>query len=228
MDTINQLKNIKNEISDLGGDEYIKQFDYSINEIQQKNSSEVYHVIIDVMEMLTEDNKTKKINALKKDNIEIKEKLNAQEIRINNQDKEIKELKTDITELKANLVKKEEKEYIITLIQACRNIECYIIKQFVNWTNDEIRNCGINKFKREFPQYLTKVQNMEDEFGLTKNRKNISTINEKRKLYAHPNPVDTDELEKACDKFCGKYNGLTDLYKGYIKYYELVRPADDE
>jgi hypothetical protein len=75
MDTINQLKNIKNEISDLGGDEYIKQFDYSINEIQQKNNSEVFHVIIDAMEMLTEDNKTKKINYLKKDNIEIKKQL---------------------------------------------------------------------------------------------------------------------------------------------------------
>ena len=76
MDTINKLKNIKNEISNLGGDEYIKQFDYSINEIQQKNNSEVFHVIIDAMEMLTEDNKTKKINYLKKDNIEIKKQLN--------------------------------------------------------------------------------------------------------------------------------------------------------
>ena len=91
----------------------------------------------------------------------------------------------------------------------------------MNWTDEEIRNCGINKFKRDYPQYLQQVQNMEDEFGLTKN---ISVINEKRKLYAHPNPVDTDELEKACAKFCG----LTDLYKGYMKYYELVRPADDE
>ena len=51
---------------------------------------------------------------------------------------------------------------------------------------------------------------------------------ENRKLYAHPNPMDTDKLEKACDKFYGKYPGLTDLYKGYMKYYELVRPADDE
>lgn len=94
----------------------------------------------------------------------------------------------------------------------------------MKWTDEEIRNCGINKFKRDYPQYLTEVQTMEEEFGLTKNRKNISAINEKRKLYAYPNPVDTEELEKAC----GKYNGLTDLYNGYMKYYELVRPADDE
>ena len=98
----------------------------------------------------------------------------------------------------------------------------------MKWSDEEIRNNRINKFKRDYPQYLTEVQTMEEAFGLTKNRKNISTINEKRKLYAHPNPVDTEELEKACDKFCGKYNGLTDLYKGYMKYYELVRPADDE
>jgi hypothetical protein len=54
-----------------------------------------------------------------------------------------------MSDLKINIAKKEEKEYIITLIQATRNIECYIIKQFVNWTDDEIRNYGINKFKRE-------------------------------------------------------------------------------
>ena len=75
---------------------------------------------------------------------------------------------------------------------------------------------------------MTEIQQMEEEFGLAKNRKNISAINEKRNLYAYSNSVDTDELEKACDKFCGKYNGLTDLYKGYMKYYELVRPTDDE
>ena len=181
-----------------------------------------YEQILDItIKILDDDYKNKRITGMQK-------KITLLETKDLEKTKEIHELKTDITELKKKFTEKEEKEYIITLIQACRNIECYIVKQFVNWTDDEIRNCDINKFKRDYPHYLAEVQNMEDEFGLTKNRKNISAINEKRKLYAHPNPVDTDELEKACDKFCGKYNGLTDLYKGYMKYYELVRPADDE
>ena len=68
---------------------------------------------------------------------------------------------------------------------------------------------------------------MEEEFGLIKNRTNINKINEKRKLDAHPNPVDEEELEKAYNKFCGKYPGLTSLYDGYLKYIEYVRHDDD-
>jgi hypothetical protein len=229
MDTINQLKNIKNEISDLGGDEYIKQFDYSINEIQQKNNSEVFHVIIDAMEMLTEDNKTKKINYLKKDNIEIKKQLNELTNENTKLNIRIKSLENDMTELKVNLAQKEEKEYIITLIQASRNMEHYIIKKLTNWTDDEIRNYGgLGKLKKNYSEYKDEIEIMEEEFGLSKNRININKINEKRKLYAHPNPVDEEELEKACNKFCGKYPGLISLYEGYLKYSELVRPVDDE
>ena len=228
-DKINSISDKLEYIS--ANKEYANELKYAINTVNNSVNLESVCVLVNVtLDILEEkrdyrDNKIvglqNKVSKLENEVVDLKNK----NVELTN---EIRELKTDITELKKKFFEKEEKEYIITLIQACRNIECYIIKQFVNWTNDEIRNCGINKFKRDYPQYLAEVQNMEDDFGLAKNRKNIGAINEKRKLYAHPNPVDTDELEKACDKFYGKYPGLTDLYKGYMKYYELVRPADDE
>ena len=89
------------------------------------------------MEMLTEDNKTKKINYLKKDNIEIKKQLNELTNENTKLNVRIKSLETNMSELKTNMAKKEEKEYI----------ECYIIKKLTNWTDDEIRNYGgINNF----------------------------------------------------------------------------------
>ena len=143
--------------------------------------------------------------------------------------KEISELKSDMTELKNRLNEKERKEYIILLIQASRNMEHYIIKQITNWTDEEIRNYGgLNKFKKNNLQHVDLIKILEDEFGLTKNKSNIIKLNELRKIYSHPSPIDTDELEKACNTLCGKYNGLTELYNGYMKYCEYIAVPEDE
>ena len=138
---------------------------------------------------------------------------------------EINELKTNINKLNKKLDDKEEREYIITILKAVRNMEYYIIKKNLCFLNsDEIRNYegGYNQFKKNNQYFISEIQYMEDEFGLTANKQNIIKINENIKINNLCDQIDIEELEKACNKFCEKYNELTELYKGYLKYREHV------
>jgi hypothetical protein len=226
-----QINHIANELKETYGDYYAEQYyNSSINLLENlSNKLTEYQIILETMQTIMDDDyKLKLIQNLQK-------RLKEQDIRINKLENENTELKSEIVDLKTNINKlnkrlddKEEREYIITLIQATRNMEHYIIKKLTNWSDDEIRNYGgLNKFKKNNQNFMSEIQDMEDEFGLTVNKQNIIKINEKRKIYAHPNPIDIEELEKACDKFCGKYNGLTELYKGYKKYCEYTFVEDE-
>ena len=226
-----QINHIANELKETYGDYYAEQYyNSSMNlvNVLPLNLTE-YQIILETMQTIMDDDyKLKLIQNLQK-------RIKEQDIVIKNQGVKISELENEIVDLKTNVNKlnkriddKEEREYIIILIQATRNMEYYIIKKLTNWSDDEIRNYGgLNKFKKNNQNFVSEIQDMEDEFGLTVNKQNIIKINEKRKIYAHPNPIDDEELEKACDKFCGKYKGLTELYKGYMKYCEYTF-VDDE
>ncbi len=218
---INLVCQYLNYIS-YNNEEFFEQWNCAIHNPTKENCVNVLvDTMLNVIEK-THDYRDDHINDLKK-----KEKI--QDGKIFELETENKKINGKLTALENKFAEKEEKEYIIILIQAIRNMENYIINKFTNWSDDEIQKYGgIVKFKKNYPQYKDDAENIEKEFGLTKNKANVNKINEKRKLYTHPNPIDEEVLEMACNKFCSKYNGLTDLYKGYMKYYELVRPTDDE
>ena len=227
-----QIKNISDEIKESYGECYGEQWETVSMSVANKLNNDLndFQILLEaVQNIVDEDYKFKFIQGLQK-------KIREHDVKINNLEnknielkKEISELKSDMTELKNRLNEKERKEYIILLIQASRNMEHYIIKQITNWTDEEIRNYGgLNKFKKNNLQHVDLIKILEDEFGLTKNKSNIIKLNELRKIYSHPSPIDTDELEKACNTLCGKYNGLTELYNGYMKYCEYIAVPEDE
>lgn len=89
-----QITQVSNKLEDIYGEHYSKQYDYAINDIQNKTSIATTHIIVDLLDLTINDNhKQQQINSLKKD--------------VKNLQKENKELIEDNKILKERVVKLE-------------------------------------------------------------------------------------------------------------------------
>ena len=227
MEVKNQINIITNEISDLGGIDYAKQFTYSITEVENNIKAEIFHVIIDAMEMMTEDNKNKKINSLKTENKEIKTTLEDMKNVIKTQGDEIKELKKDNKEMKTTINYLLQRAYVVVLWQAYKNLEYYIIKKVTNYSKEQMNNVNTNL--TEFcnnsinNKYVDKINELYNKYNIHKYSSSLGKINGARIDVAHPSPIDMEELKNACDMMKKDYNGIDELYNNYDDVYKYFK-----
>jgi hypothetical protein len=158
-------------------------------------------------------------------------KNKAQDIKINNMEKEIiqkdieiKELKSDVTELKKKNTEYERNDKLIYVIQACLNMQMYIVKKVTGWNKREYRKnyeqeCGnnYNEFKEYYLEYYERAIELEKELQIDDLLPTIKKLKDDRNLISHPNKIDIEKLNTYCEEICSKYHGITKVGKNYYK-----------
>ena len=103
-----QIMQVSNKLENIYGEHYSKQYDYAINDIQNKTNITTTHIIVDLLDLtINDDYLQPQINILKKDiknlhkeNNEFKDRVVKLEIENKELKIENKELKREIKELK--------------------------------------------------------------------------------------------------------------------------------
>ena len=103
------------------------------------------------------------------------------------------------------------------------------LTEFINNPNNNSYVNDINKFITKF-----NINNYNSCLGrLSRNRKNLQNKFlrlEMKNLFfisnrlqeAHPNPIELDDLEDACEDMKNVYNGIEELYNHYQEVYDYV------
>jgi len=225
MNVDKQINTLSNEIKELYGEEYSKQFSYAINDIKEKTDIKTTHIIIDLIDLsINDDYKQHQINALQKENKQIKQ--------------EVKELKDTVIEFKNELYKKDnqiskleknmdilmKKNYNLILWQAYKNLEYYIIQNTTHYDDIQMEsiNTNINDFinNPENKKYYDLINNLCSKFKINSYINSLGKLNKRRINVAHPNPIEMDELQNACNEMKNEYNGIEELYNNYQEVYD--------
>ena len=231
---LKQITQITDEIKNIHGDDYGEQYcNVAINLIS-KNPSNIneYQILIEAAHSLIDsDYKDKLIFNLQK-------KIKEQDSRILNLEKETKDLKQDIVVLKQdNIVLKNNNDkltkhinklmrnhYNLVLWQAYKNVEYYIIQKITGFENDTmekintnltefINNPNNNKYINDINKFITK-------FNINNYSSCLGRLSRNRITEAHPNPIELDDLEDACEDMKNVYTGIEELYKNYKEVYD--------
>jgi len=231
---LKQITQITDEIKNIHGEDYGEQYcNVAINLIS-KNPSNIneYQILIEAAHSLIDsDYKDKLIFNLQK-------KIKEQDSRILNLEKETKDLKQDIVVLKQdNIVLKNNNDkltkhinklmrnhYNLVLWQAYKNVEYYIIQKITGFDKDTmekintnltefINNPNNNKYINDINKFITK-------FNINNYSSCLGRLSRNRITEAHPNPIELDDLEDACEDMKNVYTGIEELYNHYKEVYD--------
>ena len=117
-----------------------------------------------------------------------------------------------------------KRHYNLVLWQAYKNVEYYIIQKVTKY--DKIKMESINTNLTEFiknsdnSMYINDINNFIMKFKINNYNKSLGKLNYNRIQEAHPNPIELDELEDACNDMENIYNGIKDLYNNYKEVYD--------
>ena len=190
-----------------------------------------YEQIVDInRRILDEDHKNKRINGMQKKIIKLELKDNDNTIKINElelKDKEkiiqINKLETTVNELNKSVNYLLQKEYVMILWQAYKNLEYYIIQKVTNYADEKMNT--INTNLTEFcnnpanNKYINKINELYEQFNIHQYSSSLGKINRKRLKVAHPSPIEMAELKSACDTLKKDYSGIEELYNKYEDVY---------
>lgn len=113
-----------------------------------------------------------------------------------------------------------KKNYNLILWQAYKNLEYYIIQKVTGFDNNMMNNINTNltEFKNDLSNqiYTTEINNLCSKFNIN----SLGKLNKRRINVAHPNPIEMDELQNACNEMKNEYKGIEDLYNNYQKVYD--------
>ena len=174
--------------------------------------------------IINDDYKQPQINALKKDVKTLQEENKVLK-------EEIKELKHDNIILKNNndkLTKQVNKlmrnHYNLVLWQAYKNVEYYIIQKVTRFDKNKMENTNTNL--TEFinnpnnNSYVNDINKFITKFNINNYNGCLGRLSRSRLQEAHPNPIELDDLEDACDDMKNIYNGIEELYNHYQEVYD--------
>ena len=231
---LKQITQITDEIKNIHGDDYGEQYcNVAINLIS-KNPSNIneYQILIEAAHSLIDsDYKDKLIFNLQK-------KIKEQDSRILNLEKETKDLKQDIVVLKQNnivlknnndkLTKQVNKlmrnHYNLVLWQAYKNVEYFIIQKVTEFNKDKMET--INTNLTEFinnpnnSKYVDDINKFITKFNINNYNGCLGRLSRNRITEAHPNPIELDDLEDACEDMKDVYTGIEELYNHYKEVYD--------
>ena len=157
------------------------------------------------MKTLQEENKV-----LKEENKTLKERVVILE---NNNDK----LTKQINKLMRN-------HYNLVLWQAYKNVEYYIIQKITGFDKNTMEK--INTNLTEFinnpnnNSYVNDINKFITKFNINNYSSCLGRLSRNRITEAHPNPIELDDLEDACEDMKNVYNGIEELYKNYKEVYD--------
>jgi hypothetical protein len=224
---LKQITEISNEIKNIYGNDYGEQYSNVAIKLlnQNPNNMNEYHILIEATHSLIDcDYKDKLIISLQK-------KIKEQEIRILKleKDNEILNTKIDVLEKDNKLLNKKidilmRNRYNLILWQAYKNVEYYIIQKVTGFDNNMMNNINTNltEFKNNPSNqiYIAEINKMINKFNIPSYINNIGKLTKNRLNEAHPDPIEMDELELACEDMKKTYNGIEELYKNYQEVYD--------
>ena len=232
-DLINQITHITKEIEEIYGEDYSKQyFNASIILVGKLNNDyNEYEVVVDTLKNLVDNEyKQKQINDLQK-NIKdlekevknLKEVNKQKDIRLTNLEIENKELKENNKKINNKLNILMKNHYNLVLWQAYKNLEYYIIQKVTNFNDNTMDslNTNLNEFIKDPDnnKYIEDLNNLIIKFKIDKYKNSLGKLTKNRLREAHPNPIELDELELACEEMKCVYNGIEELYNNYHEVY---------
>jgi hypothetical protein len=224
---LKQITQITNEIKNIHGDDYGEQYcNVAINLIS-KNLSNIneYQILIEAAHSLIDsDYKDKLIFNLQK-------KIKEQDSRILNLEKDNKTLKERVVVLENNndkLTKQVNKlmrnHYNLVLWQAYKNVEYYIIQKVTGYNKDKMEktNTNLTEFMNnpDNNKYVNDINKFIIKFNINNYNGCLGRLSRSRLQEAHPNPIELDDLEDACDDMKNIYTGIEELYKNYKEVYD--------
>jgi len=173
------------------------------------------------------DNKGKIIFSLqekiKKLELEVKElKMENKQLREDN-----KQIKEDNKQLNKKIDILMRNHYYIILSEAIKTIQYYIIQTTTGYDNTKMEtiNLNLDEFlkNKDNEQYTSEIEKLIEKFEMNKYKTAISKIINKRNDLSHPNPIELDELEMACDDMKKIYPGIEAIYTHYIEVYDYFK-----
>ena len=220
-----QIMNITDEIKYKYGDDYAEQVNEAMNDVHNNLNVKTTHVLVDFVELvINNDYSQPQINALKKDVKELKEenKTLKEEIKVLKQDNIV--LKNNNDKLTKQVNKLMRNHYNLVLWQAYKNVEYYIIQKITGFDKDKmekintnliefINNPNNNKYINDINKFITK-------FNINNYSSCLGRLSRNRITEAHPNPIELDDLEDACEDMKNVYTGIEELYKNYKEVYD--------
>jgi hypothetical protein len=220
-----QIMNITDEIKYKYGDDYAEQVNEAMNDVHNNLNVKTTHVLVDFVELvINNDYSQPQINALKKDVKELKEenKTLKEEIKVLKQDNIV--LKNNNDKLTKHINKLMRNHYNLVLWQAYKNVEYYIIQKITGFDKDTmekintnltefINNPNNNKYINDINKFITK-------FNINNYSSCLGRLSRNRITEAHPNPIELDDLEDACEDMKNVYTGIEELYKNYKEVYD--------
>ena len=217
--------NITDEIKYKYGDDYAEQVNEAMNNVYNNLNVKTTHVLVDFVELIiNNDYSQPQINALKKDVKELKEenKILKEDIKILKQDNVI--LKNNNDKLTKQVNKLMRNHYNLVLWQAYKNVEYYIIQKITGYDKDRMEkiNTNLTEFMNnpDNNKYVNEINKFITKFNINNYSSNLGRLSRNRINEAHPNPIELDDLEDACEDMKNVYNGIEELYNNYKEVYD--------
>jgi len=232
---LSQINKISNEIKLIQGDEYGEQYyNVAFNLIHNHPENiNQYQILIEATHILIDDDYKFKLI------MNLKQKIKEQDIIIKDQgnriiklEHEVKELKLENQQLtqdnkqlhtKINILMRNQ--YNLIIWQAYKNLEYYIIKSVTNFNDSIMHNIdtNLNNFinNTENTKYITQIKEMQIKFKINNYYNILGKLSKNRIKEAHPDPIELDELEIACDEMKNVYPGIEELYNNYTEVYNF-------
>ncbi len=232
---LSQINKISNEIKLIQGDEYGEQYyNVAFNLIHNHPENiNQYQILIEATHILIDDDYKFKLI------MNLKQKIKEQDIIIKDQgnriiklEHEVKELKLENQQLKQDNKQLHTKinilmrnQYNLIIWQAYKNLEYYIIKSVTNFNDSIMHNIdtNLNNFinNTENTKYITQIKEMQIKFKINNYYNILGKLSKNRIKEAHPDPIELDELEIACDEMKNVYPGIEELYNNYTEVYNF-------
>jgi hypothetical protein len=239
---LSQINKISNEIKLIQGDEYGEQYyNVAFNLIHNHPENiNQYQILIEATHILIDDDYKFKLI------MNLKQKIKEQDIIIKDQgnriiklEHEVKELKLENQQLKQDnkLFRQDNiqlntklnilmrRHYNLIIWQAYKNLEYYIIKSVTNFNDSLMYNIdtNLNNFinNPENTKYIQQIKEMQIKFKINNYNNILGKLTKNRIKEAHPDPVELEDLQTACDEMKNVYPGIEELYNNYTEVYNF-------
>ena len=220
-----QIKNINHEVKYKYGDIYAEQVNEIINDVYRNLNIKTTIGLVDfVGYIINDDYKQPQINALKKDVKTLQEENKV----LKEENKTLKERVIKLEDNNNKLTKQVNKlmrnHYNLVLWQAYKNVEYYIIQKVTGFDKNKMENTNTNL--TEFinnpnnNSYVNDINKFITKFNINNYNGCLGRLSRNRITEAHPNPIELDDLEDACDDMKNIYNGIEELYNHYQEVYD--------
>ena len=114
--------------------------------------------------------------------------------------------------------------YNLVLWQAYKNVEYYIIQKITGFDKDTMEklNTNLTEFMNnpDNNKYINDINKFITKFNINNYSSCLGRLSKSRLQEVHPNPIELDDLEDACEDMKNVYTGIEELYKNYKEVYD--------